>query len=114
MQQHFLQDPSASPRLTSKRKVIVGGARNDPVNRQIQYLQKDNSKLSVLPRKSQNVVAYVFVGSKGVSVHTRLHCLWYLEPRSLFAKNLNEMPRGFKVLRLLLAILFVNISNFCK
>ena len=45
-----------------------------------------------------------------------LHNLWYLVSHTLFAKGLNEMSRGLKVSRLLIAdmIQFVYISNFLK
>ena len=44
-------------------------------------------------------------------VMNELHCLWYLVSRTLFAKGLNYVPRGFKVSYLLIIsiILFVNI-----
>ena len=45
-----------------------------------------------------------------------VHRLWYLEPRTLFAKGLNEMPRGFQVSHPFFddMILLVNMSNFFR
>ena len=45
-----------------------------------------------------------------------IHHLWFLVSNTLLANNLNEVPRGFKVSRVLIGnmIIFINISNFLK
>jgi hypothetical protein len=50
------------------------------------------------------------------NIRVKLHHVWYLVSRTLFAKEINCMSRGSKVSYMLIAkfALFVNINNYFK